>query len=142
MPPVEIEIELANGTDSMLATALRDAIAATLERYPGRIPSFRALRDRVLVRAEDTGEAVTLVFDHGKLQILDGEAGAAQIRIIGDRDTILALTRLPLRYGLPDLTSEAGRRVFTRQLGGELTVRGLLLRLPQIRHLLQVVAGG
>ena len=142
MPSVEIEIELANGSDSMLATALRDAIAGTLERYPRRIASFRALRDRVLVRAEDTGEAVTLAFDHGKLQISDGEAGAAQIRIIGDRDTILALTRLRLRYGLPDLTSEAGRRIVTQQLGGQLTIRGLLLRLPQIRHLLQVVAGG
>jgi hypothetical protein len=136
------EVQLADGARSELAVALRDAVASTLERYPERGRSLAAMRDRVLVRAEDTGEAATLVFAGGGLRIEDGETGAAPIRIVGDRDTILALTRLPLRRGLPDLTSDTGRLVFKRQLGGELTVRGLLLRLPQIRHLLQVLAGG
>jgi hypothetical protein len=136
------EIQLADEARSELAVALRDAVASTLERHPERGQALAAMRDRVLVRAEDTGEAVTLVFAGGGLRIEDGEAGAAPIRIVGDRDTILALTRLPLRRGLPDLRSDAGRIVFKRQLGGELTVRGLLLRLPQVRHLLQVLAGG
>jgi hypothetical protein len=136
------EIELAAGTSSVLATSLRDAVEWTLERYPERRASLRALRDTVLLRAEDTGETVTLAFDRGKLLISDGETGTARIRVVGDRDTILALTRLPLVHGLPDLRSDPGRLVLARQLGGELTVRGLLLRLPQVRRLLQVIAGG
>jgi hypothetical protein len=136
------EIKLADDARSELAVALCHAVASTFERHPERAQALVAMRDRVLVRAEDTGEAVTLVFTDGELRIEDGETGAAPIRIVGDRDTILALTRLPLRHGLPDLLSDAGRLVFKRQLGGELTVRGLLLRLPQVRHLLQVLAGG
>jgi hypothetical protein len=135
------EIRLADGARSELAFALCDAVASTLERHPDRRQALAAMRDRVLVRAEGTGETVTLVFAGGGVQIEDGETGAARIRIVGDRDTILALTRLPLRHGLPDLRSD-GRLIFRRQLGGELTVRGLLLRLPQVRHLLQVLAGG
>ncbi len=146
MPPAEIE--LAAGTTSELATSLRDAIVATLARHPERAASLRALRDSVALRAEDTGETVTLTpAAPGRLVISDegastGSAAAARIRVVGDRDTILALTRLPLVRGLPDLRSDAGRLVLARQLGGELTVRGLLLRLPQVRHLLQVIAGG
>jgi hypothetical protein len=136
------EIQLADGTHSELAVALRHAIASTLERHPERVQALAAMHDRVLVRAEDTGEALTLVFAGGGLRIEDGDTGAAPIRIVGDHETILALTRLPLRRGLPDLTSDPGRLVFKRQLGGELTIRGLLLRLPQVRHLLQVLAGG
>jgi hypothetical protein len=137
-----VQIELAEGTRSDLATLLRDAVAATLERYPERAQSVDAMNDHVLVRAEDTGEAVTLSFAQSRLRIADGEATPVKIRILGDRDTIAALTRLPLRHGLPDLRSETGRAVLLHQLSGELTVRGLLLRLPQIRHLLQVLAGG
>jgi hypothetical protein len=142
MPMPAPEIQLAVGARSELAVALCRAIASTLERHPERAQALAAMRDRVLVRAEDTGETVTLVFADGRLRIEDGETGTAPIRIVGDSDTILALTRLPLRRGLPDLRSDAGRLVFKRQLGGELTVRGLLLRLPQVRHLLQVLAGG
>src|SRR5207244_7516471 len=133
-------IQLAKDSRSELAVALRDAIAGNLERRPGRRGTLAAMRDIVLVRAEDTGESVTLLFGPAGLRIEDGEVGRAPIRIVGDRETILTLTRLPIRHGLPDLRSGAARLVLKRQLGGELTIRGLLLRLPQVRHLLELLA--
>ena len=140
MPSVEIEI--AAGASSDLARELRDAIATTLDRYPARVASFRSLEGRALVRAEDTAEAVTLSFGSGKLSVADGDDGGAEIRILGDREAILALTRLPLRHGFPDPRSEASRLVFLRQLGGELTIRGLVRHAGKTRRLLQVLAGG
>lgn len=137
-----VPIELADGASSELAHALRHAIAGNLERRPERARAAAAMRDRVLVRAEDTGDTVTLVFENGGIRIVSGESGPVRIRILADRDTILALTRLPLRHGIPDVTSEVGRQLARSQLGGELTVRGLFLRLPQVRHLLQLLAGG
>lgn len=135
-------IELAEGTSSELAAALRDAIADNLRRRPERITAFRRLDCRVLFRADDTEQAATLAFDGRRLVIHDGEAGQAPIRVLGDQQTILALTRLPLRHGLPDLLSEPGRLIVKRQLGGELTVRGLLLHAPRVRDLLAVLAAG
>src|ERR1700694_2540831 len=96
------EIQRADGARSELAVALCQAVASTLERHPERGQALAAMHDRVLFRAEGTGEGVTLVFCDGRLRIEDGETGAAPIRIVGDRDTILALTRLPLRRGLPE----------------------------------------
>ena len=38
----------------------------------------------------------------------DGELAGARIRVLGDEETILALTRLRLAHGLPNLLSEPG----------------------------------
>jgi len=114
----------------VLAEAFRQAIEANL-------PSQGGLAVRVLVRAEDTDETFTFWFEDGALRLEEGEASRAQIRILGDSEAIQALTRLRFRPG-----DDALRLVLKRQLGGELTIRGLVLRLPQLRHLLRVLAGG
>ncbi len=137
------DIELAEGTSSGLAVTLRGLIVENLERRPEREASFRRLKTTVLIRAEDVDASVTLDFrTGGHLRIYDGEVGSPQIRILGDWDAILALTRMPLWLGLPDARAEPARVVLKRQLGGELTVRGLVLRLPQVVHLLRALAGG
>ena len=112
----------------MLAEAFRQAIEAN-------VASQGRLTARVLVRAEDTGETFTLWFEDGALRLDQGEAGRAQIRILGDSEAILALTRLRFRPG-----DDALRLVLKRQLGGELTVRGLVLRPRQVLHLLRLLA--
>lgn len=137
------DIELADGARSELAVALGDTILENLRRHPEREESFRKLRSCVLVRADDTDVAITLGFKAGgRLRIYDGEVGAAHICILGESDAILALTRMPLRLGLPDPFSEPARLVLKRQLGGELTVRGLVLRLPEVARLLRLLASG
>jgi hypothetical protein len=135
--------ELVDGASSHLAVALHDAIAANLTRYPERAAALRRLDRNVLIRAEDTDVTVTLEFDGaGTVRIRDGEADGAQIRIFGDEEAILALTRMPMRHGLPKLRAEPTRLVLKRQLGGELTIRGLILHARQLRLLLRVLAAG
>lgn len=114
----------------MLAEAFRQAIEANLAEHPG-------LSSRVLVKAEDTGETFTFWVEDGEVRLEEGEAGGgAPIRILGDSEAILALTRIKLRPG-----DDALRLVLKRQLGGELTVRGLVLRPRQVLHLLRLLAG-
>ena len=97
------------------------------------------LEGTVVVRAEDTDSAVTLDFAGGGVRVSDGEPESAQIRILGDEDAILALTRLPCRR-VPKVWSPAGREVLKRQLGGELTIRGLVLRSRSVLRLLRLLA--
>ena len=112
----------------MLADAFRQAIEANLGEHAG-------LTSRVLVKAEDTGETFTFWVEDGELRLEEGEAGGAQIRILGDSEAILALTRLEFRPG-----DDALQLVLKRQLGGELTVRGLVLRPRQVLRLLRLLA--
>jgi hypothetical protein len=140
VPPHSVsEIELAAKTSSDLALALRAAIARNAERPEAREARVR-LSGRVLVRAEDTGAAVTLDFEGGHVRIADGEEDAPRIRILGDEDAILELTRVPFSGRVPGVWSAPGRNALKRQLGGELTIRGLVLRSPSVLRLLRLLA--
>jgi hypothetical protein len=97
------------------------------------------LEGRVLVRAEDTGSAVTLDFAGDRVRVSEGEPESPSIRILGDEDAILALTRMPSER-LPAVWSPAGRQVLKRQLGGELTIRGLVLRSRSVLRLLRLLS--
>jgi hypothetical protein len=138
--PATARIELEGGTSaSELALTLRDAIAGNLERPAGREAAGK-LRGRVLVRAEDTDRAVTIDFDAERIRIADGEEPGARIRILGDEDAILRLTLVPFRGPLPAVWSAAGRHALKRQLGVELTIRGLVLRSGSVLRVLRLLA--
>ena len=125
-------VELADGTSSTLAREL----AAALERHEAQLG---ALQGVVLVRAEDSGAAVTLEFTDAGVRVSEGEPDGTRIRILGDEDAILALTRMPF-HRLPAVWSPAGRQVLKRQLGGELTIRGLVLRSRSVVRLLHLLS--
>jgi hypothetical protein len=130
--PPHSSVELAEGTSSPLALALHEALARNASR-------LGKLEGRVLVRAEDTGNAVTLDFAGGRVRVSDGEPESPRIRILGDEDAIVALTRMPFDR-LPKVWSPGGREVLKRQLGGELTIRGLVLRSPSVLRLLRLLS--
>jgi len=139
-PPHLSEVELAEGTSSQLALTLRDAIARNAERREGREALAKLSGRVVLVRAEDSDSAVTLDFSAGGVRIGDGEEEGTRIRVVGDEDAILALTRLPFSGPVPEVWSRPGRLALKRQLGGELTIRGLVLRSRSVLRLLRLLA--
>jgi hypothetical protein len=83
---------------------------------------------------------VTLEFAGSGVRISDGEENGARVRVVGDEDAILALTRISFAGPVPELWSPAGRLALKRQLGGELTIRGLILRSRSVLRLLRVLA--
>ena len=131
MPP-RSRVELADDASSSLAREL----AAALQRHESELGTLEGV---VLVRAEDSGSAVTLDFTDEGVRVSEGEPETARIRILGDEDAILALTRMPYRR-LPAVWSPAGRQVLKRQLGGELTIRGLVLRSRSVVRLLHLLS--
>jgi hypothetical protein len=138
-PPHRSEVELDEGTSSELALTLRDAIARNAARREGR-DALGKLNCRMLVRAEDRDRAVTLDFADGSVRIRDGELEGARIRVLGDEDAILSLTRVPFSGRVPEVWSRPGRLALRRQLGGELTIRGLVLRSRSVLRLLRLLS--
>jgi hypothetical protein len=138
-PPQLSDVALHEGTSSELALALRDAIARNAGRPEAR-EALAKLDCRVLVRAEDSDSAVTLDFAGGRVRIADGEQDGSRIRVLGDEDAILTLTRVPFAHGVPKVWSPAARHALKRQLGGELTIRGLVLRSRTVLRVLRVLS--
>ena len=75
-------IDLAPGAEeNPLATRLVSLIRESIESDPGRRRSFLALKCTVLVVPFDTGDALTLRFDLGRLAVHDGNIGIPSVTL-------------------------------------------------------------
>jgi hypothetical protein len=86
--------------------------------------------------------AVSIRLTPGRVQVRNGVVGRPHIRIEAPSDTLVALSGVPLRFGLPDVTTKEGRAVLGNLVKGRLRVRGLLLhpaKLGRLNKLLSVV---
>jgi hypothetical protein len=118
-------LDLAPGADeNALATELGDRIRTHLAERPRKLSEFRSLRATVLVVADDTGESLTLRFDHGRLTIHDGAIGTPAVTFCAARDLLLHLPDAP---GGPWIRSPRAvwRQFFAPIAKGELKIYGL-----------------
>ncbi|MCK6590400.1 MAG: hypothetical protein HUU21_39605 [Polyangiaceae bacterium] len=85
-------LDLAPGADeNPLAIELAERIRARLDTSRRKLRDFRAMRGTFLVVAEDTGESLTLRFDHGRLTIHDGAIGIPGVTFCAPRSVLLHL---------------------------------------------------
>ena len=63
----------------------------------------------VTIDADDAGVDITLRIDRDAIVVAEGSDPAAQVRIHADSGRLLSVVATPLRWGLPDPFSHAGR---------------------------------
>jgi hypothetical protein len=134
---VRTQDEDPNGLASMLA----DLIASNLERHPER----RALLRSAVVglTSLDAGVSATLRVERGGVRVANGPPAPAERAVLigASAADLLALASAPLRAGVPDPTTAAGRSVLLGLARGRIRIRGALARplvLPRIARLLSV----
>jgi hypothetical protein len=141
-------IDLAPGADdNPLAERLADRIRRNLDGKPKKKRDFRALRGSVLVVAQDTGTALTMRFDHGRLTIHDGTVGIPSVTLCGDEEVLLNLSDVGISrwFGLPAVISRTSTRTTLWDVGramaaGKLTIYGLLAHPMFLLFLLRVLS--
>jgi hypothetical protein len=142
-------IDLAPGAeDNPLAVHLADRIRENLTTRPRKKHDFRALRGSVLVVAQDTGTALTMRFDHGRLTIHDGTVGIPSVTLCGDEEVLLGLSDIGVSrwLGLPAVIprTSPGRRTLwdvRRAMAEErLKIYGLLAHPRLLLFLLRVLS--
>jgi hypothetical protein len=136
---VTAHVDLDRAGTSGLAEIMGDLIEQNLTRDPAR---SRLLRQAVVaIAAIDAEVGVTLRIAPGHVAIVDGLDDAAQIAIAATSADLLALTDVPLRFGLPDPLRREGRHVLGDVLGGRVRIRGMMShprRLARLTMLLSV----
>ena len=147
--PPEPTIDLAPGAESSpLAVRLADLVRGNLRVRPAKLADFRALRGTVLVVARDTGDSLTMRFDHGRLTIHDGAVGVPTVSLLADIDDLMAIADVPMtrlgRLPLPRIGDPTGRERLGRIAGlvtsGELKVYGLAAHPRLVLRLLRVIS--
>ncbi len=147
--PPEPLIDLAPGAEaSPLAVRLADLVRGNLRVRPAKLADFRALRGTVLIVARDTGDSLTMRFDHGRLTIHDGAVGIPSVSLLADLDDLLCIADVPMtrigRLPLPRPGDRSGRervgRIMSLVSSGELKIYGLLAHPRLVLRLLRVIS--
>ena len=112
-----------------LAEMLVDLIRGNIEAHPDRTTLIVGHPATVNLHVHDVEVDVGLTFSGVDLRI-----GAAlqdvDMSITTDADTLMSMTNVPLRFGMPDQLTAAGRSMAGKLLNGEVKVTGLPKQLP------------
>jgi hypothetical protein len=128
-----------NGLAAMLGALIEGNVAAHPEL--ARILSRPATYAIVV---PDVDVAVSIRLAGGKVTVRNGVVGRPEVKVTTDSETLMGLSSVPLRFGLPDVMTKVGRDVNRKLIGGKLKVKGLLLhpvKLGRLNRLLSVVEG-
>jgi hypothetical protein len=136
---VSATVEYADEEPNGLAAMLGGLIEANLEQHPER---EALLKPAVIgITAPDAGVSITLQIAPGRVGVANGLQGKPHLLVESDSDTLIELSSVPLRFGLPDNMTKEGRAVTGSLLKGRIKVRGLARhpgRLARLNKLLSV----
>lgn len=128
MATVVLEADEDEGLPRMIAGLLESNIGTD----PGRARLLDDARGAVQIDVPDAGVTVGLKFVPGTVTVTSGPVPGADVRITADGQTLLGLSSVPLRLGLPDPLTGEGRAVAGDMLAGRLRVRGRPWRLGML----------
>ena len=131
-----------NGMASMLGGLIEGNLQAHPERERfvtgGRPATF-------VVAAPEVGAAVSIRFGPDGVRVRNGEVRRPKVRIEADSATLIGMSSVPLRFGLPDATTAEGREVLRKMLARKLRVRGAVVNgrmLARLNAVLSVASPG
>ena len=124
-----------NGLAAMLGGVIEGNLAAHPERESllGRPATYAIV-------AQDIDVAVSIRLGDGAVKVRNGVVGRPDVLVQGDSDTLISLSTVPLRFGLPDATKHEGRAVMKKLARRELRVRGLVRHPGKLARLNKLLA--
>lgn len=137
MPDALVEVEEGSGP---LAVMLGGLLRANLLADPHKTGLVERTSGDVGIVVTDTDEEIGLRFTRTALLVVPGPLPTTDLRLVGTADTILGLSTVPLRFGLPDLLSSSGRSVTGRWVGGGLQIHGLPRGAPLLRTVMSLLS--
>lgn len=126
----EVHLE---GEPNGLASMVAGLVEANIARDAARARLLASTRGAAQIDVPDAGVTIGLKFIPGALTVTSGAVPGADLRITTDAETLMSLSTVPLRLGLPDALSSEGRGVVFKLLTRGLKVRGLPFGLPLLR---------
>jgi len=134
------EVRFSDAEPNGLATMLGGLIEANLAAHPER-KRLLAKTATYGVSAPDVGVAASIRVGGNGVVVRNGIVGRPNVLIETASDNLMGLSAVPLRFGLPDITTEEGRAINRKLLKRELKVKGLFLhpgKLARLNKLLSV----
>jgi hypothetical protein len=123
-----------------LPVMLADLIRQNIEERPDKIKPFESLEAKVLIEIPDIQISAGLKFHLGKLTVSRSLSGKPDLHILTDSATILDLSLLKIRLGLPYFFDKNGFKIFKKILNREIVINGLLKNFFALINLTKVIS--
>jgi len=139
---VTVTVSFLDQEPNGLAAMLGGLIQANLAAHPEREALLAKGPATFGISAPDVGVAVSIRISPGRVQVRNGIVGKPDVRVEADSETLVGMSSVPLKFGLPDAMTKEGREVNRKLLKRERKVRGLLLhpaKLARLNKLLSVL---
>jgi len=134
------DIELAPGAEvAPLTGVMADLLGGNLEEKPHRMKDFNALRANVGINATDAESQVTLAFQGGKLVVHNGLRDPDLV-ISATVDTLLGITNLKIKFGMPWYFDAVGLDTVKKLLKGDLKIKGMFFHPLVLTRLTKVMS--
>lgn len=122
------QVVVEDGTEG-LGVMLAELIRGNLAADPARARLIDGARGRVNLTVRDAEVRVGIRFD-GRTVRVGAALPMADLTIATDAETLMELTSVPLRFGMPDSLTPKGRAIAGKMMRGDLRVEGLPRQLP------------
>ena len=119
---------------------LSDLIKQNLEQKPNKVKSFDSLDANILIEARDIQISVGLGFKQGRLTVSKGFPMKPDLHIVADSMTILNLSLMRVKFGLPYFFDTNGFEVLKKLLRRKLVIKGLIRNFGTLVKLTKVVS--
>jgi hypothetical protein len=136
---VTAKVEYTDAEPNGLAEMLGGLIEGNLAAHPER---EKLLKPAVIaITAPDAEVSITLQIAPGRVAVSNGMRGKPDLRVTAPSDTLIELSSVPLRFGLPDNMTKGGREVTGKLMKGKIKVKGMArapAKLARLNKLLSV----
>jgi hypothetical protein len=123
-----------------LAGMLADLMTQNMEQHPEKRRAFRRLQASVAITAPDAEVSLTMFFNRGACVIFDGVVGKPALHIQADSETILKLSNLPLKLGLPNPMAPESKALVQDLFSRKVVIQGLAFHPLTLVFLTQVLS--
>ncbi len=137
MPEIII---LSEARELGLPVMLADLIGQNIEKAPDKAKAFELLRAKVLIEIPDIQTSAGLEFQEGKLTLSKDLLGKPDLHILTDSATILDLSLLKIKLGLPYFFDKNGFGILKKILSGKIIIKGLLANFSVLINLTKVIS--
>jgi hypothetical protein len=127
------EVSYLDDEPNGLSAMLGGLIDANLAAHPER--EWLLKPATVAITAPDAGVSVTIRMAPGRVVMANGARGRPNLRVRADSETLIELSAVPLRFGLPDNMTPQGREVTAKIMRGTIKVKGMFRSLGTLTRL-------
>lgn len=133
-------VQFQGGEPNGLAAMLGAIIEGNLAAHP-ELERLLATPATYAIVAPDVDVAVSIRLSPGTVAVRNGVVGKPNVVVTADSATLVGMSAVPLKFGLPDPRTKEGREVNRKLLKRQLRVKGLVRhpgKLARLNKLLTV----